>query len=209
MVRVSTLTMVTLSEWVSRKNANVDRVACPWLIKRFVDAEAEFVYVPTDQVVTVAERDQAIPYDVKDVQLGHVDGRCSFDSAFEFTRASDHNLTLCGLKPYSVGFGTNRGIAAPNPCLEEEMHVHAPRHEACVTFIRVNRDSSCSQTLSRTRTSAQLRNDHRKSARPPRRLHSTRTPFRAVGIVDLMAAFPSRIAARSLVAYGTRQGGRR
>jgi hypothetical protein len=67
--------MVTLSEWVSRKNANVDRVACPWLIKRFVDAEAEFVYVPTE----VAERDQAIPYDVKDVQLGHVDGRCSFE----------------------------------------------------------------------------------------------------------------------------------
>jgi hypothetical protein len=79
MVRVSTVTMVTLSEWVTRKNANVDRVACPWLIKRFVDAEAESVYVPTDQVMTVAERDQAIPYDVKDVQLGHVDGRCSFE----------------------------------------------------------------------------------------------------------------------------------
>jgi hypothetical protein len=67
-------------KWVTRENANVDRVACPWLIKRFVDAEAEFLYVPGDQVVATAEREGAIPYDVGDVELGHVDGRCSFES---------------------------------------------------------------------------------------------------------------------------------
>jgi hypothetical protein len=67
-------------KWVTRKNANVDRVACPWLIKRFVDPDAEFVYVPADEVMAVAERENAIPYDVKDVELGHVDGRCSFES---------------------------------------------------------------------------------------------------------------------------------
>jgi hypothetical protein len=67
-------------KWVTRKNANVDRVACPWLIRRFVDSEAEFLYVPADAVMVVAERDGAIPYDVKDVELGHVDGRCSFES---------------------------------------------------------------------------------------------------------------------------------
>jgi hypothetical protein len=67
-------------KWVTRKNANVDRVACPWLIKRFVDAEAEFLYVGADEVMAVAERENAIPYDVKDVELGHVDGRCSFES---------------------------------------------------------------------------------------------------------------------------------
>lgn len=67
-------------KWVTRKNANVDRVACPWLIAKFVDKKAEFLYVPTDEVMATAEREGATPYDVKDVELGHVDGRCSFDS---------------------------------------------------------------------------------------------------------------------------------
>jgi hypothetical protein len=67
-------------KWITRENANVDRVACPWLVRRFVDPGAEFIYVPTDQVMTEAERQGAIPYDVKDVELGHVDGRCSFES---------------------------------------------------------------------------------------------------------------------------------
>jgi hypothetical protein len=67
-------------KWITRENANVDRIACPWLIKRFVDVEAEFLYVPGDQVIATAEREGAIPYDVADVELGHVDGRCSFES---------------------------------------------------------------------------------------------------------------------------------
>jgi hypothetical protein len=67
-------------KWVTRKNANVDRVACPWLIKRFVDPDAEFLHVAADQVMAVAESAGATPYDVKDVELGHVDGRCSFES---------------------------------------------------------------------------------------------------------------------------------
>ena len=67
-------------KWVTRQNASVDRIACPWLIKRFIDPEAEFLYVPAPEVKTVAERDGAIPYDVVGVELGHVDGRCSFES---------------------------------------------------------------------------------------------------------------------------------
>jgi hypothetical protein len=67
-------------KWVTRKNANVDRVACPWLIRKFVDPEAEFLYVPAEEVMATAEHEGAVPYDVKDVELGHVDGRCSFDS---------------------------------------------------------------------------------------------------------------------------------
>jgi hypothetical protein len=67
-------------KWVTRENANVDRIACPWLIKRFVDKDAEFLYVPRDQVMEVAQREGAHPYDVPDVELGHVDGRCSFES---------------------------------------------------------------------------------------------------------------------------------
>jgi hypothetical protein len=67
-------------KWVTRENAKVDRIACPWLIRRFIDPDAEFVYVPADEVMSVAERERAIPYDVPGVELGHVDGRCSFES---------------------------------------------------------------------------------------------------------------------------------
>jgi hypothetical protein len=67
-------------KWITRRNASVDRIACPWLIKKFVDPDAEFLYVPADEVMTVAAREGATPYDVKNVELGHVDGRCSFES---------------------------------------------------------------------------------------------------------------------------------
>jgi hypothetical protein len=58
----------------------VDRVACPWLIRKFVDPQAEFLFVPGDQVMVVAQREGATPYDVKDVELGHHGKECSFDA---------------------------------------------------------------------------------------------------------------------------------
>src|ERR1700737_2027998 len=61
-------------KWVTRKNANVDRIACPWLIQRFVDKDAQFLFVPADEVSAVAGREDAVPFDVKGVELGHVDG---------------------------------------------------------------------------------------------------------------------------------------
>lgn len=67
-------------KWVTRENAKVDRIACPWLIRRFIDPDARFLYVPADEVMAVAEREGAIPYDVPGVEFGHVDGRCSFES---------------------------------------------------------------------------------------------------------------------------------
>ncbi len=67
-------------KWVTREDAKVDRIACPWLIRRFVDKDAEFLYVRADQALSVAEREGAIPYDVPGVELGHVGGRCSFES---------------------------------------------------------------------------------------------------------------------------------
>jgi hypothetical protein len=67
-------------KWITRKNASVDRIACPWLVKRFIDPDAEFLYVPAQEVMAIAEREGAIPYDVGGVELGHVDGRCSFES---------------------------------------------------------------------------------------------------------------------------------
>jgi hypothetical protein len=67
-------------KWITRENAGVDRIACPWLIRRFVDPEAEFLWVAPDQVAEVARREGATPYDVDGVELGHHDGRCSFES---------------------------------------------------------------------------------------------------------------------------------
>ena len=67
-------------KWVTRERPKVDRVACPWLIRRFVDRDAEFLYVPRDQVRAVAEREGAIAYDIPDVELGHHGEECSFDA---------------------------------------------------------------------------------------------------------------------------------
>jgi hypothetical protein len=67
-------------KWVTRQRPRVDPIACPWLIKRFVDPEAEFRYVPADQVLAVAQRENAIPFDVPDVELGHHGLECSFDA---------------------------------------------------------------------------------------------------------------------------------
>ena len=67
-------------KWVTRERPKVDRIACPWLIKRFVDPDAEFLYVPGDQVMAVAEREGATPFDVPGVELGHRGDECSFDA---------------------------------------------------------------------------------------------------------------------------------
>jgi hypothetical protein len=67
-------------KWLTRSHVHVDRVACPWLITRFVDNQAEFLYVPKSQIEKVAVETGAIPFDAPGVELGHVDGRCSFES---------------------------------------------------------------------------------------------------------------------------------
>ncbi len=66
--------------WITRSHVHVDRVACPWLITRFIDNEAEFLFVPRSQIEKVAKENGAIPFDAPGVELGHVDGRCSFES---------------------------------------------------------------------------------------------------------------------------------
>jgi len=67
-------------KWVTREKARVDRIACPWLIARFIDPDATFLFVPADQVLRVADRAGATPYDVPDVELGHHGEQCSFDA---------------------------------------------------------------------------------------------------------------------------------
>src|SRR5512144_2807116 len=67
-------------KWITRSHVHVDRVACPWLITRFIDNQAEFLFVPKSQVDKVALETGAIPFDAPGVELGHHEGRCSFES---------------------------------------------------------------------------------------------------------------------------------
>ena len=81
-------------KWVTRSHVHVDRVACPWLISRFIDNEAEFLFVPTGQVEKVAKETSAIPFDAKGVQLGHHDGNCSFQTIVKTYELKDPALLL-------------------------------------------------------------------------------------------------------------------
>jgi hypothetical protein len=99
-------------KWVTRKNANVDRVACPWLIRRFVDPDAEFIFVPADEVMAVTASRGAIPYDVKDVELGHVDGRCSFESIMVKYRLDDPALRRLAKIVHGADVSADRDICA-------------------------------------------------------------------------------------------------
>lgn len=76
-------------KWVTRSHVHVDRVACPWLISRFIDSDAEFIFVPKSQVEQVVKEMGAIPYDVPNVELGHKDGKCSFESIIEKYELTD------------------------------------------------------------------------------------------------------------------------
>ncbi len=67
-------------KWVTRSHIHVDRVACPWLISRFIDSQAEFIFVPKSRIEQVVKETGAIPYDAPGVELGHRDGQCSFES---------------------------------------------------------------------------------------------------------------------------------
>jgi len=70
-------------KWVTRSHVHVDRVACPWLISRFVDSEAEFLFVPKDSIAKVVKEAGAIPFDAPGVELGHHNGNCSFETIIE------------------------------------------------------------------------------------------------------------------------------
>jgi hypothetical protein len=83
-------------KWVTRRNAKVDRIACPWLIRRFIDPQAEFLFVRAEEVGTVAEQEGAIPFDVPGVELGHREGRCSFESLLRKYGLEDPALLLLG-----------------------------------------------------------------------------------------------------------------
>lgn len=137
-------------KWVTRQNAKVDRVACPWMIRRFIDPDAEFLFVPAEQVMEVVQRTAAIPYDVEGAELGHVDGRCSFESiVFKYglddpglarmarivhgADVEDDLLTVpeaAGLKAIALGFGLIHG-ADDHRKIELETPMYDALYEWC------------------------------------------------------------------------------
>ena len=79
-------------KWVTRERPKTDRIACPWLVRRFVDPEAEFLYVPTPDVKRVAQEKEAVPYDIPDVEFSHEGDLCSFDAFLTYYRLKDPAL---------------------------------------------------------------------------------------------------------------------
>lgn len=94
-------------KWVTRSHVHVDRVACPWLIKRFVDNQAEFLFVPSSQVKKVASDTGATPFDARDVELGHHEGRCSFESIMLKYELKDPALQRLGKIVHSADVVTD------------------------------------------------------------------------------------------------------
>ena len=114
--------------WVTRQNASVDRIACPWLIKRFIDPDAEFLYVPASEVLATAQRDGAIPYDVAGVELGHVDGRCSFESILLKYGLADPALERLALIVHGADVSEDVGITPEAAGLKAIAHGFAMLH---------------------------------------------------------------------------------
>ena len=99
-------------KWITRENAAVDRIACPWLIRRFVDPRAEFLFVPADRVHEVARKEGATPFDVEGVELGHVEGRCSFESILlKFGLMADPALVALGRVIHAADITTDAAVA--------------------------------------------------------------------------------------------------
>jgi hypothetical protein len=93
-------------KWVTRERPKTDRIACPWLIKNFIDADAEFIYVPADQVLEVAEREGAHSYDAPGATYTHRDGLCSFEvlvEEYEIADAAVARLARIAAVPRAAG----------------------------------------------------------------------------------------------------------
>lgn len=137
-------------KWVTREYVKVDRVACPWLIRKFVDPEAQFLFVPTDQVLAIAACEGATPFDVPGVELGHHDGRCSFEAIVTRYGIDDPAVALLaqivhgadvsedlygrpeapGLKAVAEGFRA-LGLRDDHEVLERELIVYDALYAYC------------------------------------------------------------------------------
>lgn len=145
--------------FVTREHVKVDRVACPWLIRRFIDPEARLLFVPKEQVLAVAEQEKAIPYDISaDVELTHHGDECSFE-AFLHTYHMEHDTALLmlahivraadvlsqrAIAPEGVGleaiaFGFSLSGRSDEELLELEFPIYDALYAYCRQKVRGNR----------------------------------------------------------------------
>ena len=135
--------------YVTREKARVDRIACPWLVSRFVDREATFLFVPPGDVRRVAEREGAIPFDVPGVDLGHHGERCSFDAFLDTYKLDDPALRALALivrgadtdarqlTPESAGlYAAATGFQAISKDDHENMARQFPLYDALYAYCR-------------------------------------------------------------------------
>lgn len=141
-------------KWVTREGARVDRIACPWLIRRFIDPEPTFLFVPADQVLEVARREDAVPFDVPGVELGHHGERCSFDAFLARYRLDDPALQALAeivrgadtsareLTPESWGlYAIASGFREVSRDDHENMAGQFPVYDALYAYCRSRRDA--------------------------------------------------------------------
>lgn len=135
-------------KWVTRERPKIDRIACPWLIARFIDKNPEFLYVPAKEVLSVAEKTGAIPYDIPGVELSHVGERCSFDAFLEKYRLPDPalrqlaaivrgadtshlDLTPQSAGLYAISLGLSHRFADDHKMLSHGMVMYDALYEWC------------------------------------------------------------------------------
>lgn len=142
-------------KWVTRRRAKVDRIACPWLIKRFVDPQAEFIFVESERVMDVARGQGAIPFDVPGAELGHHGEKCSFDAILEKYSLTDPALLELGkivrgadtqandLTPYSHGLETvAEGFRQISTDDYENMMKQFPVYDALYAYCKMKVDQT-------------------------------------------------------------------
>jgi hypothetical protein len=105
-------------KWITRSHVHVDRIACPWLIVRFIDSDAEFFFVPKSQVERVSQETGAIPFDAPGVELGHHDGKCSFETIIETYGLTDKALLRLAKIVHSADIEESRQADPIAPGLE-------------------------------------------------------------------------------------------
>jgi hypothetical protein len=142
-----------IMKWITREKARVDRIACPWLISRFIDKNPEFLFVPADQVMAVAKREGATPYDVPNVELGHHGPECSFDAFIAKYKLDDPALKKLALivrgadtsdrqlTPESAGlYAYATGFQATSKDDFENMARQFPAYDALYAYCKAKAD---------------------------------------------------------------------
>ena len=139
-------------KWITREKARVDRIACPWLISRFIDREATFLFVAADQVPRVARETGATPYDVPNVELGHHGAECSFDAFIAKYQLTDPALLRLArivrgadtdarqLTPESAGlYALATGFQATSKDDHDNMARQFPAYDALYAYCQATR----------------------------------------------------------------------